>query len=477
MKRSYIFMLIVFFSQIFVSCEKMMEGINDNPNNPTNASAPLILTGLQLANIAFQEGHTARIAGIWSGYVTGVDRQYSDYQFYVASGGAFSTSWQHVFYGVAQQQKLLEDRARPFNNRLIIGIGMVVKANALGMATSCWGDIPFSQIADIEHYPQPAFDPQPKVYEGLQSLLDTAMGYLSSGIGTSPGIADIYFAGRSAAWIEVAHTLKARFYTEVRNYSKAYDEALLGIKSSANSMMAPHGATSGSENFWSTGRSTTDITSQGTYITKILDPANALYRGNSKTNELARFNYYFTYTGSGAAKTGFIPNTTQNTTRKGIFAQTASYPLVTYQENLLTLAEAAIRAKGFAEGLKRLNDYRAFMTTGGYIGSTYVADGVKYDAYDETDFSSGSMVNKTGVLKEEALLKEILMDRYITFFAQKMGFNDLRRTRKETAGVKIPANIGTTLPERFVYSQDEISSNTSVPKPLPGIFDPTAINK
>src|SRR4051812_35247385 len=143
MKRAYLFILICSFSQVFMSCEKMMEGINENPNNPTDASAPLILTGLELANIAFQEGHTARIAGIWSSYVTGVDRQYSDYQFYIASGSAFTTSWQDVFYGVAQQQKLLEDRAKPFNNKLLMGIGKVVEADALGTATACWGDIPF----------------------------------------------------------------------------------------------------------------------------------------------------------------------------------------------------------------------------------------------------------------------------------------------------------------------------------------------
>jgi hypothetical protein len=128
MKRLTIY-ITALFSFGLLSCEKMVEGLNDNPNNPTNASAELILTGLQLGNIAFHEGHTARIAGIWSGYFAGVDRQYRDYHFYVASGFAFSTSWQDVYYGVAQQQNLLEERARPVNNRLLIGIGRVIKAH------------------------------------------------------------------------------------------------------------------------------------------------------------------------------------------------------------------------------------------------------------------------------------------------------------------------------------------------------------
>ena len=476
MKSLRIYM-VVFFSLALMSCEKMVEGLNDNPNNPTNASAELILTGLQLGNIAFHEGHTARIAGIWSGYFAGVDRQYRDYHFYVASGFAFSTSWQDVYYGVIQQEKLLEDRAKPVNNRLLIGIAKVVKAHAAGTAAACWGDVPFSQVADIEHYPQPAYDPQLKVYEGVQSLLDSAIADLSSGIGTSPGLADVHFGGKASSWIEVAHTLKARFFMDTRSYDKAYAEALLGIKSAASSLLAPHGSAAGTENFYSTGRSTTDITSDGSYITMLLDPLNTAYKGNSKTDERARLNYYFTYTTVNSVKTKFVPNTTQTVSKKGIFAQTAPYSLITYHENLLILAEAGFRAKGFAEGLKNLNAYRAYMNTGGYINATYMTDGLKYSPYLESDFLGNGLLNKTGSAADEALLKEILLERYVTFFGEKLGFDDIRRTRKETAGVKVPTNIGNVLPERFVYSQDEINSNTSVPKPLPGIFEPTPVNK
>ncbi|MEJ7738374.1 MAG: SusD/RagB family nutrient-binding outer membrane lipoprotein [Chitinophagaceae bacterium] len=476
MKPLFIF-IALFFLLGFMSCEKMVAGLNDNPNNPTNASAELILTGLQLGNIAFHEGHTARIAGIWSGYFSGVDRQYRDYHFYVASGFAFSTSWQDVYYGVLQQEKLLEARAKPVNNRLLTGIGKVIKAHAVGTAAACWGDVPFSQVGDIEQFPQPAFDPQLNVYEGVQLLLNSAIEDLTSGIGTSPGVADIHFGGKAASWIEAAHTLKARFYQDVRKYDKAYDEALLGIKSAANSMVAPHATATGTQNFYSTGRSTTDITSEGAYITNLLDPAHDAYKGNSKTDERARLNYYFTYTTTNGVKSKFIPNTTLTVLKKGIFAQTASYSLITYQENLLILAEAGLRAKGFAEGLKNLNAYRAYMNTGGYINASYLADGLKYSPYAESDFLENGMINKTGAGTDEALLKEILRERYVTFFGEKLGFHDIRRTRKETAGVKVPTNIGTVLPERFIYSQDEINSNTSLPKPLPGIFDPTTVNK
>lgn len=479
LKRTYVIPALIFTGIVSFSCESIVEGLNENPNNPTDASAPLLLTGLQLANIGFQEGHTARIAGIWSGYLTGIDRQYNTLQYYVASGSLFSISWEEVFYGVFQQEKLLEDRAAPVNNRWLIGIARVIKAHAGGVAAAVWGDIPYSQTSDREKYPNPVFDPQKQVYDSVQVLLDKAIADLESGAGTNPGVADIHFAGNAQKWIQVAHTLKARYYLDTKNYAKAYSEAKLGINSVSNSLLAPHAAAAGSQNLYSYGRSTTDITSESAYITSLLDPGNTLYRGNSKTNETARFNYYFTYqTSATGEKSKFIPNTLNTATLKGIFGQTASFPLVTYQENLLILAEAGYRVDGFETGLANLNIYRAFLNAGGYLDATYKQEGTyKYDPYESADFAANGLLNKSNSTADEALLREILLERYLTFFGQKLGFNDLRRTRKEAAGVKLPPNIGSVLPERFVYAQSETTTNSNAPSPIPDAFVVTPVNK
>jgi hypothetical protein len=461
------------------SCEKIVSGLNDNPNNPTDASAELLLTGLELGNIEFQEGHSSVVAGIWAGYFTGIDRSYKSLQYYVASGSDFTAYWQDVYYAVLQQERLLEQRAAPLNNRRIIGIARILKAHAAGSAAALWGDVPYTQAANIDQYPNPVYDPQLQVYDSVQTLLDSAIADLTSGTGTSPAAADIHFTGGAAQWIAVAHTLKARFYLDVRDYVKAFAETAKGITSSAGSLAAPHSTSTGSQNFYSYGKSLTDINSDGAYITTLLDSASTAYKGNSKTDERARLNYYFTYTLSGGAKTKFTPNTTSTTSLKGIFAQAASYALVTYQENLLTKAEAGLRTQGFAEGLADLNAYRSFMNGGGYIDASYRSGNFKYEAYIEDDLLPGGIANQDGRSREDALLREILKERYVTFFAQQIGFNDVRRTRKDPAGanVSIPPNIGSKLPERFLYSQDEINTNSNVLNPLPGVFDPTPVNK
>lgn len=477
--KGYLLILIIIFlfSSLF-SCEGIVDGLNENPNNPDNASAPLLLTGLELGNIAFHEGHSAGIAGIWSGYFTGMDREYKTTQDYVVSGNDFTSPWNYVYQGVFIQERLLEERASQINNRILIGIARILKAHAAGTAAALWGDIPYSQAANIDKYPNPAYDLQLTVYDSVQVLLDHAIEDLNSGIGTSPAAADIHFGGNSALWLKVAHTLKARFYLDVRNYEKAYAESEKGINTAAGSLLAPHGNATGNLNFYSYNRSLTDLTSESAYLPKILDPANTLYKGNTKTNETARLNYYFTYASSGMTKTKFIPNTTNTSALAGVFAQNASFALVTYQENLLILAEAAFRTKGFDQGLIKLNEYRAYLNTGGYLSTSYkVAANFKYEPYVDSDFAANGIVNKSGLSADQALLKEILLEKYVIFFGQQTAFNDLRRTRNEPSGVVIPPNIGTVLPERFVYSQTEINSNANAPSPIPTVFQATTVNK
>ena len=58
-----------------ISCEGLVDGINDNPNNITADSfdaGVLLLKGIQLANVSVQLGHQARIGSMWSGQSVGV---------------------------------------------------------------------------------------------------------------------------------------------------------------------------------------------------------------------------------------------------------------------------------------------------------------------------------------------------------------------------------------------------------------------
>ena len=493
MKIVYKFLTIALILS-FMGCEKIVDGLNNDPNNATSAPNPLILTAAMLANAVVQEGHSNRIANMWSGYFNGADRQYADYALYNVNAGNFNTSWNNVYQGTLSQTRLIADRAGEEGERHIVGIAKIIEANAIGTATERWGDVPFTEAVNIENT-NPAFDNQAGLYGSLQALLSSAIEDLSSGAGASPGAADIYFSGDKEKWIAVAHSLKARYYMDVKDYNNAYTEANQGILDPSGNMVTPHGTTNDGNlnltfDFLVQSRSGDmdagvgeDGAGEQVYAADLLDSTKPEYRGNDKTDESARFAYAYLDAGTnsytGRLESNYLSVNTGDSV-SGLFGSDASFHMVTYMENILTLAEAGARSKDFQIALDHLNEFRAYMAGGGYIDESITSrHSFKYDAYESADFETGGMANLTGSSKEDALLLEILEERYLTFIGTSLGWNDVRRTQKDA--VRLPwenmLNRGSDFPQRLIYGQDELNSNTNAPAPVPGVFDAMEIYK
>ncbi|WP_338875212.1 SusD/RagB family nutrient-binding outer membrane lipoprotein [Spirosoma sp. SC4-14] len=478
MNRNYKFVLTALLGLELFSCTSIVENLNVDPNNPTSSTASLLLTGTEIANMATQEGMASRLTTIWDGYASGADRQWLDYYNYNVSAGIYDSDWNLVFTGTNANALLTISQATALGNRKMAGIAKILRANALATGTELWGDIPFDQAGDIAKYPNPAFEPQATVYTKLLALLDDAIADLKSGVGTV-STEDIHFAGDATKWTQVAYTLKARLLTDSRQYDAAYTAAQSGVSTYANSLYSPHGTTASvnQNSYYSFLASTRtgDIYAVGAYNVSLLNPASANYRGNAKTVETARYKFY--YLENGVNTPGKVePNTSGSS---GFFAQSASFPLVTYQENILTLAEMALRSgKGFTTALGHLNTYRSFLNSGGYINATYLTSGAyKYEPYVAADFEAGGIENPDGISADNALMREILQERYVSFYGQHLGWNDERRTRTEAYGIKLTPNNGSQLPWRFIYPQNEINSNPSTPSPVPATFEAPAIYK
>ena len=461
------------------SCEKIVDDLNVDPNNPTDAPANLTLTGTQLSNMVVQEGIASLLVSIWSGYATGHDRQWRDYANYNMTSGNFDGEWNNVYRGTVNNAQITIEKAMALNNRKMAGIATIVMANSLATATELWGDIPFEQAGKIEEFPNPEFENQQEVYAKLLTLLDEGIADLETGIGTV-GAEDIHFGGDATKWIQAAYTLKARLLTDSEDYPAALAAAEKGISTYANSLYAPHGtiAAINQNQFYAflTQSRPGDISAAGAYNVNLLNPASTTYRGNEKTDESARYLYYYRPVGVNTAGVT-EPNTTSTTAAKGFFAMDAKFPLVTYQENILTLAESALRSgMGMDVALQYLNTYREFLNTGGYIDPTYTTtNALKYEPYVAEDFAAGGIENPDGLAQQDALLREILQERYVTFYGTHLGWNDERRTRNEIVGVKLAPNAGTQLPWRFIYPQNELNSNANAPTVVPGVFTPLPI--
>ncbi len=458
MKSSYKWLLPVVILTLATSCKEFISGINDDPNNPTESSIDIVLNAAFTGLIIGHEGEDARLACMWSGQFSGSDRQYSGYQIYNTNSGNFN--W-HKYYIVAENAGIVLREAEATNNQLAAGIARILQAHAYGMTASIWGDIPFSEANRFLEFSDPKFDPQKEVYAGVQQLLDKAIENLG-GNPKNAAIAakDFYFSGNAAQWRQVAYTLKARFYMHTREYAQALAAASKGVSKAADDWMIPHPG--GNYNldmniYYSFGKIDREgyMTAENAFLPSIMDAQSGQYRGNAKTNEAARFQYLFT---------GTAPKYDLN--YNGMWARNATFPLITVLENRLNQAEAAWRTGDKSGALDYLNQARAIL-------AAQFPDG-RYEAYLFSDFETGGMAAVSGKTADEALLMEIVEEKYCSLAGQMEVFNDLRRTANLLG---VPPATGNRIPARFLIPQTEIDANQNTPNPIPDLYEPTAINK
>ena len=475
LKTNKLFASVAMIALVMSSCE-IDKSLNDNPNEITLADvdARLFLNGAMLANTQVQVGHLNRISAMFSGQNIGFTSLYSNIYTYALTADESTSEWNAAYVGATTNARYIRDAAP--EDKLLVGISKIVEANAIGTLAIIMGDVPYSEIGgEVE---DPKFDGQKEVLASLSTLLDGAISDLTAATSRNESF-DIVFNGDKDKWIEAAYTLKARYALIQSDYSAALSAANNGISSSSGDMMyIPRGdaaINSGDKNLFYTllaGSRTGDIGNKGSYLIKMLNPAESVYRGNTKTNELARHNYYVIEEMSASGNTG-------------VAHQYEPQPFATYSENQLIKAEAAARTSGFAAGLSNLNTYRAWLATGGRLNSTHnVSANYKYDAYVEADFTSGGMENADVVTKEVALLREILEERYISLYGSFSPFNDHRRLRGDGESnliVPFPLNTleATRHVERFPYAQSEKNSNSNVPviADQEALYTKTEVNK
>ena len=466
------FSLILVASMLVLPSCEIPTDLNDNPNEITlqDVDPNLFLNGAQLANIMVQNSHLNRISGMFSGQLVGYTSLYSNIYGYSLSTVESNDEWRGCYTGVLTNVRHIRNAT---DDKLLVGMSKVVEAHAVGTLAILMGDVPYSEVGgEIE---DPKFDSQKEVLAAMTSLLDDAISDLGSASST-PESYDIYYGGDKDKWLAAAYTLKARYALIQKDYSSALTAANMGISSSAGDMnFIPRGdaaVSEGDKNLFNAilaGSRAGDLGNRDSYLLALLnDTLLTTYRGNLKTDETARHNYYKIDETSGDGNLGVIE-------------RFEPMPMVTYFENQLIKAEAAARTS-FADGLGHLNDYRAWLASGGRLNDTFNdSASILYEAYDDADFADGGMENLDGLSAEHALLREIIEERYVSGFGTYMPFNDHRRLRGDgETNLIVPFPLNTTAAsehvERIPYAQDELSSNSTIDED-PGLYAETEVNQ
>jgi hypothetical protein len=419
-------------------CKDFLSGgeLTNNPTTPTSASISQIFLSTEVNLWAQQTQSLARLTGMWMQQVKGVARQAKGTYEYTGVGEASFDGEFIIPYasgGLVDIRKV-EALARDAGDMQYLGMAQVIEAIEIGTTADIWGDIPYSQAAKPDSFPDPQLDAQMDVYGALQALLSEAITNLG---GEGPGAqdADLVYGGDPEKWIALAHTLKARLYLHTAEvdgaaaYASALAEAQLGIASSDGDYIVPFtGGLQGESNPWyqfmnangGTGRDGDIIATSDTHLYSLLDDL-----GDPRLDE------YYDLSNKEA---GYLSD----------FRGGAAFPqpIVTYNENLLIMAEAQFHTGDEPGALITLNAEREAWGTATPWHSAIALDPAS---------GSGS-----------ALLEAIMTEKYITLFQNVEAWNDYKRT---CIPALVPVNGASVIPGRLPYGITERQTNSNVPDP------------
>ncbi len=428
-------------------------GLTENPNNATEASAQQQLIALQANMSARLEGQIARNASIYTQQIIGANNQQltyaTQYDIREADIGQNFTGF-YTGGGLVAMRNIQAYGAE--SDKFLEGIAKVWEGLAFGIATSVWGDLPYTEAVDAAIL-TPKLDPQQAIYASVQTRLDEGIAALQAA-STTGGceVSDVIYCAPATAtraqqisrWIAAARTLKARFYLHLveRNGNAAYTLALAqaqqGISEApANATQAAHGQAPG--DFRTFHGNTLDV--DGNIWAEFLTArAGDLGAGHTMVQLLKdrndpRLSAYFTANSAGEFLGLDQNNSVVGTGQASVInlavrrLLTFRQPIVTWAENQLILAEANFRLGNVAAALINVNAVRAAVGMSGLASVTF---------------------------------EDIMLEKYIAQYQNIDVWNDYKRTciptlkRYQTA---------TEIPGRLPYGSAERTANPNLPLP------------
>ncbi|QNP50866.1 SusD/RagB family nutrient-binding outer membrane lipoprotein [Hymenobacter qilianensis] len=478
------------------SCDKdEFFGDNVDPNSPSEVPAGVVLSSLQASTAFINSNTIGRVGELFVQHMAGAEGiQTPAYDRY-AIRGDFNNEWEFDVYAgaLADAQNIIDtgDRSGP----AFTGIAKLMKAYNFAVATDIWGDVPYSQALKGSAQLQPRFDKQEDIYKGnaqleIQSLFDLVREGLND-LDQPPGLIvptaanDLIYGGNIARWRKFGNTLLLKFALQISKKEPALATSVIRevlakgpasyISDNADDFQLAFGTTVGNQNpFFSynvTNRPGDQIASQRFIDTMNLrnDPRLPRFYSTSPANAAATTTAFGTFTGFQNGSNNAVPGIA-NRSRLGPYllgnSGDAPVRMLTNFQTKFILAEAALLlgTGGDAQALFT-QGIRASMTKAG-------VDAAAIDAYLANP-ANARWVTLSG--SNTRRQNQIITQKWIALFGNGYeAWNDYRRTGfPRLAPVENPSSDSPTIPQRFFYTNGEISANANqVPADRPNITVP-----
>lgn len=441
-----------------VGCKKFLD-VNVDPNNPLSAPENLLLPPIivdistTVAGGSFSTQNTSGIAEInayWMQQLS-LNQPLPQFESYKFATSDAEYTWGEMYINIMQNIKRLGDAAEKNNNHSYGVISKVLMAYSLGVTTDMWGDVPFDEA--FEGNLRPTYQSQEEIYNTVFALLDSAIAENQLEPGNlTPGADDFLYGGDMDNWIKFAYALKARHYmhltkapghdavTQANLALAALDNAFTGTGDEATANFYADAAGHESPWFKNTELGQGGVVLSATLIDSLIarnDPRLPIIANKgSQDSYLGRIN-----------SSDVVPDVTIYSTLADYFAAPgASVGILPYSELQFLKAEATLITSGAAAAEP--------------IYQQGVKDNMAKLGLDVNDVSVTNYLAARGTLTSGNALQRIMEEKSIADLLSVENYNDWRRTGFPNLSIVENPQAGITIiPRKYIYSQQEISTN------------------
>ncbi|RSK42077.1 SusD/RagB family nutrient-binding outer membrane lipoprotein [Mangrovimonas spongiae] len=236
MKRIKNIITVLFVSIGLFSCSDSYLDVNEDPNNPTEVGAELMLPVAQVysANTQFANRYTNTLGNMlmynWS-QSDGFSWYYDEFEYQVNA-----TFYDRIFdysYGNTLKQYQALANLEGAENANYVAIAEIMKAFHMQILVDAYGDVPYSEALQRGDNPTPGYDDAETIYDDLIVKLTNAIAMINNADETAviPGEDDIMFGGNMTSWKQFANTVKLRIL--VRQSGMASKQAYITTEMNA----------------------------------------------------------------------------------------------------------------------------------------------------------------------------------------------------------------------------------------------------
>lgn len=232
--KLYIFSIttIIVLVTLMTSCTRDFEEINTNPNGiryvTPDQLLPSALIGTLSTNMARNRNFNNELMQVT---VNPTDAEGAVFRYDFRSNWA-DYLWNNLYTELTNFKDMYRDSTSN-NNSSYKGISLICQAWIYSILTDTYGDIPFTESnkakAAYGGIPEPKFDRQKDVYQGLFDMLEEANTLLTANAAINAGRDPVY-KGNIGLWRKLGNSMYLRLLMRVSGKSEVSTQAIAKIK-------------------------------------------------------------------------------------------------------------------------------------------------------------------------------------------------------------------------------------------------------